>query len=84
MATLTLVNRDGRHLVQQLLREVSDRITVVERETGLNTDMWIDRIAHEVTAGGTLHKTPWVCEKVIELNPALWDAGLWDTGLWGT
>lgn len=62
--TVTIANANSTRLTQQLTREVSDRVTVVESQTGLNAQMYIERIRHEVREGGRFHRTTFGCEKV--------------------
>lgn len=82
--TLTLRNADGEHVYQMLKRAVSDRITVVERNTGLNTDLWINSKTLSIAgAGGRVMTCVLGCEKVEEVSGAAWDEGVWDTGRWG-
>ena len=47
-------------LTQQLVRDLSDRITVVEAQTGLSDDFFLERISHRVA--GLLHVTTFGCE----------------------
>lgn len=42
-------------LTQILSREISDRVTVVEAQTGLNGDCFVEHIAHRVDLAGRLH-----------------------------
>ena len=42
----------------------SDRITVVDDETGLNRDFFIEQIQHQIPLGGLLHSTTFGCEAV--------------------
>ncbi len=62
--TVTVANANSTRLTQQLTREISDRVTVVESQTGLNAAMYIERIRHEVREGGRFHRTTFGCEKV--------------------
>jgi hypothetical protein len=61
---VTIANANTTRLTQQLTREISDRVTVVESQTGLNAAMYIERIRHEVREGGRFHRTTFGCEKV--------------------
>lgn len=62
-ATITIEGVDDTHRTQCLAREISDRITVVEAQTGLNADMFIEWIGHEVGNAGRSHVTQFGCEK---------------------
>lgn len=59
------VVHDGNtsRLTQQLSRDLSDRVTVVESETGLNDDFYIERITHTIGDGGLFHETVFGLEK---------------------
>jgi len=51
-------------LTQQLTRDLSDRVTVVDAETGLNDPFYIERIEHSIRgAGERIHATVFGCEK---------------------
>jgi hypothetical protein len=69
--TVTLANANSTRLTQQLTREVSDRVTVVEDQTGLNAAMYIERIRHVVRAGGRFHRTTFGCEQAGPLDDYL-------------
>lgn len=58
-----LNSAQATRLTQQLTREISDRVTVVEAQTGLNADCFIEHIAHEVQLAGKLHRTIFGLEK---------------------
>lgn len=61
--TVTVKNANSTRLTQQLAREVSDRITVQESQTGISGDVYIERIKHTITEGGLFHTTELGCEK---------------------
>lgn len=77
IVNVTLINVSAAALVQQLSRELFDRVTVVEQMASISADYWIVAIAHEVTEGGSKIKTTFTC---ILANAAY---GLWNSGLWG-
>lgn len=82
-ATITVEGADPAMLTHCLAREISDRVTVVEAQTGLNTAMHIEHIKHEIGAVGR-HVTTFGLEKATALGlPGLWDSATFDTGLWG-
>jgi hypothetical protein len=62
--SVTIANANSTRLTQQLTREISDRVTVVESQTGLNAAMFVERIRHEVREGGRFHRTTFGCEQV--------------------
>lgn len=81
---ITVNNNNTNRLTQILGREISDRITVVEAQTGLSNDFFIERIQHRISAAGKLHIVQFGCEKAVASDAyALWDSGLWDTDDWG-
>lgn len=87
--TITVLNVDANHLWQQLYRQVSDRITVYERHTGVSYDVHINQITHRVQKGARAHSTIFACEKapLSALAAAYtWDAAVstWGTATWGT
>ena len=69
-----LVNRADSPLTQSLTREISDRITVVEPQTGLNGAFWIEQIEHKVRQAGGIHETIIGCERIIG-NQTYWILG---------
>lgn len=82
--TITLRNADGDHLRQILERQVSDRITLTEANSGLSADVWIEQKRLTIAgAGGRVVTCTLGCEKVEEVLGSTWDSGLWDAALWG-
>jgi hypothetical protein len=78
------VNHDTR-LTHMLARDLSDRVTITEPETGLSAVPFsVESIAHEVTS--TVHETEFGCEKIREqpASPFEFDHatnGKFDTGM---
>jgi hypothetical protein len=56
-------DRDTR-LTQCLDRDLSDRVSLVDGETGLNRDFFIEQISHRIPLGGLFHVTTFGCEAV--------------------
>lgn len=56
-------DRDSR-LQQCLGRDLSDRVTLVDSETGLNRDFFVEQIQHKIPLGGLMHTTTFGCEAV--------------------
>lgn len=56
---------NSTRLTQCLSRQLSDRITVVDAQTGLNADFFIERIQHQMypSQGGRVHVTTFGLEK---------------------
>ena len=84
--TVTLRNADDRHARLLLETRVSDRLTISERNTGLQTDVWVNTKRVIVGgAGGRAVVCELGCEQVEGTIGFVWDGGttLWDTALWG-
>lgn len=63
IVTFRMVNGNDTRMTQMLSRDLSDRITVVDAETGLNDGFFIERIEHTITEAGLYHETVFGCEK---------------------
>ena len=70
-----------------VIRQVSDRITIVETQTGIDNDFWIERIGHSIQAAGKHHVVTFGCSKAALSASSIyvWDAAssVWDTALFG-
>jgi hypothetical protein len=62
--SVTMVSANATRLAQQLNRDLSDRVHLVEDHTGLDADCYIEQIAHEISDGGTNHRTTFGLEKI--------------------
>ena len=62
IVTATLVGGNDIRLLHQLSRDLSDRVRIVETQTGLDDEFYIERIEHAVT--DLRHVTRFGCEKV--------------------
>jgi hypothetical protein len=62
IVTIRLFGNDTR-LTQQLTRDLSDRITIIDADTGLNDEFYIEQIDH-VISSSQQHETVFGCEKV--------------------
>jgi hypothetical protein len=85
--TFQIRNVDVAHLDQIVRRTVSDRITVVEANTGLSDDAWVNMLRLHVSGlcGRTVELTLG-CELAEPLlSGAVWDTAIWDDAeaLWG-
>ncbi len=47
-------------LLQMIGREISDKVTVQETQTAVNSSFFIEKISHKVTMGPTMLETTWV------------------------
>lgn len=61
---VTIQAGDATELTQQLNRDLSDRVHLVEPHTGLDSDCFIEQIAHSITEGGLDHSTSFGLEKI--------------------
>lgn len=64
LPTVTITLRGGGvdRLREQLARDLSDRVRIVDPETGLDADFWVEQISH--TVSGLDHATVLGCEQV--------------------
>jgi hypothetical protein len=62
--SLTLEGASATMLTHLLSREISDRVTVVEAQTGLNAACFVERIARAVNVAGSRHRATLGCEKI--------------------
>ncbi|HEV2778541.1 MAG TPA: hypothetical protein VGX25_04000 [Actinophytocola sp.] len=67
VVTFTVVNADSATLTQQLTRDLSDRVHLVDAETGFDDDCYLEQIKHVVSDQGALVTTTLSCEKVPTL-----------------
>lgn len=64
IVTIRLTGGNDTITTQQLARDLSDRVTLVDAETGLNAAFFIERIEHTISgAGSQMHETTFACEK---------------------
>lgn len=83
IVTITVGGTDTR-LTQQLTRRLSDRITIIDTETGLSAPFYIDRVEHRVIEGGESHVTVFGCEKVPTQPANVFILGSATRGVLGT
>lgn len=62
--SFTVKNANDTRKVQMLSRTISDRVTIVEAQTGTNHDHYIERVKHSIGEGGKLHSVEFGCERV--------------------
>ncbi len=87
---VTLRGDEPARVEQALAREVSDRITVVEAQTGLNADCWVERVERVISETGQV-EARFGCEKATDDQYATWGTTRWSDaagttpgrGLWG-
>lgn len=79
-------NVDGEHVRQMLERQVSDRVTLTEANTGIDADLWVETKELVISGGeGRLLDCVLGCELVDVLTGAIWDVSLWNdaAATWG-
>jgi hypothetical protein len=74
IVTLDLIGATGleTRLAQNLARDLSDRITIVDAETGLNRAFFVENLTHKIREAGLIHVTSYGCE-AVSTNSALDD-----------
>ncbi|HEY5986439.1 MAG TPA: hypothetical protein VIV12_08695 [Streptosporangiaceae bacterium] len=81
---ITVKGGNDTRLTQQLARDISDRVTVIDAETGLNTAFFIERITHSIGAAAGDHITTFGLEKVpTQPDVFILGTSLLDTGKLG-
>lgn len=63
--SITVNNGNDTRKVQQLSRKLSERITIVEAQTGTNHDHFIERVEHDIQQVGEDHRVTFGCERVL-------------------
>lgn len=79
---MTLVGATGLLLLEILNRQVSDRIHITDSWSGIDLDVSIEQITHQIDALGG-HEAVFHCERIVELGWAQWDVDDWDEGIYG-
>lgn len=82
--TVTFQNADGETQSRILRLRPSDRIRIVNTHLGIDVEVWVERIRHEITTGGR-HQITISCEPVASIGSGggAWDSAIWDTSVWG-
>jgi hypothetical protein len=84
--TIEVRNADAAHMLEILRRTISDRISLLERNSGLSADVWVNSKALTISgAGGRDVRCQLACEKVDEVGGSRWDVSTstWDHAIWG-
>jgi hypothetical protein len=63
IVSMRVISKNAERLEQQLSRDLSDRIHITERETGLDNDFYVEQIQHTILSGGAAIETTFGCEK---------------------
>lgn len=80
VVTYTVPNGTDAQLVQQLTRDLSDRVTVEDGESGFSGDCYIETIAHEIADDGNTLTTTFSAEKIPVLPSGLFTFNLAGAG----
>lgn len=64
IVTFRVTNGTSGQLEQQLSRDLSDRVWVVDSESGMDAACYVERIAHTISDEGNTLETVFACEKV--------------------
>lgn len=80
---VTLNSGHADRLTQILTREISDRVTVQESQTGIDADCWIEQIKQYIGEADRLHVATFGCSKIPQIDYALWGSGIFGTSVWG-
>lgn len=59
---MTVIGTHGPRLDNCLDRQLGDRVTIIDAETGMNRDFFIEQITHDISDAGMLHTTTFGCE----------------------
>ena len=60
--SLRVVSGPDERLIQQLARDLSDRVHVIEPELGIDGDFFVERIDHQLELGGEVLSTAYALE----------------------
>lgn len=63
IASIRVVNSSATQLSNQLNRDLSDLIRIIEPESGLDATFYIEHIAHVISENGVVQETVFGCEK---------------------
>lgn len=85
--TIALRNVNLAHVTEIVSRAVSDRVTIVEANTGLDRDAWINM--QRLSIGGPqgiVTELTLMCEVCDTVAGAVWDTAVWNhpSAIWGT
>lgn len=62
--TFTVKNGTADQVAQQLSRDLSDRVRVVDSESGVDASFHIEHIAHTISDDGNTHETKFTAQKI--------------------
>ncbi len=76
---IAMVNKSDAVLTQILSRELSDRITLQSTELNIDDDFHIDKIEHEISDGGAIHRCRWTLTRADDYE--YWILGISALGI---
>lgn len=82
--TVSMVAANNTRLTQQLTRNLSDRVHVIEGQTCLDADCFVEQISHTITQGGNQHTTTFGLEKAATQITGVFILGSATSGVLGT
>lgn len=62
--SITVKPGNDTRLTQQLVRDLSDRVRIVEAQTVLDAEFYVEQIEHSIMEAGLFHVTTFGCEKI--------------------
>ena len=85
IVTIPVRNANPGRLTQMLARDISDRITITDSQTGMNADCFIEQIGYTMSEGGRVMETVFGCEKAPGSVTTPWTFGtsVFGTGVFG-
>jgi hypothetical protein len=85
IVTFPVRNANSTRLTQMLLRDISDRVTVTDTQTGMNADCFIENLKYTMGEGGRFMETQFGCEKAPAAITTPWTFGtdVFGTGVFG-
>jgi hypothetical protein len=81
---ITMSGGVNARLNQQLNRDLSDRVTVIDKQSGLSGDCYIEQIKHSIDQGGLHHETEFGVEVVPGQIASVFILGSATNGVLGT
>lgn len=81
--SVTVNNATPGRQRQHLEREIGDRVTVRESQSGTEMDVWISRIQQQITHGGASHVVTFGCDQVFPQSYFVLDTSALGTDVLG-
>lgn len=81
LLTVTLSSIDSDYVQEMISRQISDRVHIIEPQTGVDFDAWIEGLRWELD--GDLLNLAIMAEKVVAQGYARWGTAVWGTDVWG-